>query len=88
VISLSRYAALLARRELKQTIAVSMIGRLPIGITGLAILLLVQTSTDSFSKGGAAAACYVIGLGSVASSIATARDSPCSAAASRSRQHW
>jgi predicted MFS family arabinose efflux permease len=69
VISLSRYAALLARRELKQTIAVSMIGRLPIGITGLAILLLVQTSTDSFSKGGAAAACYVIGLATVAPAL-------------------
>jgi predicted MFS family arabinose efflux permease len=66
VISLARYAALLTPRDLKQTIAVSMIGRLPIGITGLAILLLVQTSTDSFSKGGAAAACYVIGLATVA----------------------
>lgn len=69
MISLARYAALLARRDLKQTIAVSMIGRLPIGITGLAILLLVQTSTDSFSKGGAAAACYVIGLATVAPAL-------------------
>lgn len=69
VISLARYAALLAPRDLKQTIAASMIGRLPIGITGLAILLLVQTSTDSFSKGGAAAACYVIGLATVAPAL-------------------
>jgi hypothetical protein len=36
VISLARYAALLEPRDLKQTIAASMIGRLPIGITGLA----------------------------------------------------
>jgi hypothetical protein len=33
-----------------------MIGRLPIGITGLAILLLVQTSTGSFARGDARAA--------------------------------
>src|SRR6185295_13308084 len=63
---LARYAALLEPRDLKQTIAASMVGRLPIGITGLAILQLVQAATDSFSKGGAAAACYVIGLAAVA----------------------
>jgi MFS family permease len=51
---------------MKQSIAASMIGRLPIGITGLAILLLVQAATDSFSKGGAATACYVVGLATVA----------------------
>jgi MFS family permease len=66
VISLARYVALLEPRDVKQTIAASMIGRLPIGITGLAILLLVQAATDSFSKGGAAAACYVTGLAAVA----------------------
>jgi hypothetical protein len=52
VISLARYVALLGPRELRQTIAASMIGRLPIGITGLAILLLVQTNTGSFARGG------------------------------------
>lgn len=62
VISLARYAALLQPRELRQTIAASMVGRLPIGITGLAILLLVQTATGSFAKAGTATACYVIGL--------------------------
>jgi len=69
MISLARYVALLEPRDLKQTIAASMIGRLPIGITGLAILLLVQAATDSFSKGGAAAACYVIGLAAVAPAL-------------------
>lgn len=44
----------------------SMIGRLPIGVTGLAILLLVQGATSSFGVGGAAAACYVTGLAFVA----------------------
>jgi MFS family permease len=69
VISLARYTALLQARDMKQTIAASMIGRLPIGITGLAILLLVQAATDSFSKGGAAAACYVIGLATIAPAL-------------------
>ena len=69
VISLARYVALLQPRELRQTIAASMIGRLPIGITGLAILLLVQTATGSFARGGAATACYVIGLATVAPAL-------------------
>ena len=69
MISLARYAALLKPREMKQTITASMIGRLPIGITGLAILLLVQGATDSFARGGAATACYVIGLATVAPAV-------------------
>lgn len=46
--------------------AASLLGRLPIGVTGLAILLLVQTSSGSFALGGAAAGCYVSGLAVVA----------------------
>jgi MFS family permease len=66
MISLARYAALLEPRDLRVTITASMIGRLPIGITGLAILLLVQTATGSFALGGAATAAYVVGLAAVA----------------------
>ena len=66
MLSLVRYRALLQPREMKQTIAASMLGRLPIGVTGLAILLLVQSATGSFARGGAATACYVVGLGIVA----------------------
>ncbi len=69
MISLTRYIALLRPRELRQTVAASIIGRLPIGITGLAILLLVQTTTGSFARGGAATACYVIGLATVAPAL-------------------
>jgi hypothetical protein len=65
VISLARYSALLRPREFRQTVGASIVGRLPIGITGLAILLLVQTTTGSFARGGAATACYVIGLATV-----------------------
>jgi MFS family permease len=66
MISLARYIALLQPRDLRLTVSASMIGRLPIGITGLAILLLVQTATGSFALGGAATASYVIGLAAVA----------------------
>jgi MFS family permease len=69
MISLARYVALLQPRDLRQTITASMIGRLPIGITGLAILLLVQTATSSFAVGGAATASYVVGLAVVAPAL-------------------
>jgi MFS family permease len=62
VISLSRYAALLERPELRQTIVASVIGRLPIGILGLAILLATQASSGSFGVAGAVAASYLAGL--------------------------
>ena len=69
MISLARYAALLRPRELRTTFAASVLGRLPIGITGLAILLLVQTSRGSFASGGAATACYITGLAVVSPAL-------------------
>lgn len=66
MISLARYTALLQAREVRQIFAASLIGRLPIGITGLAILILVQSSTGSFAQGGAATGCYVAGLAAIA----------------------
>ena len=66
MISLSRYRALLAIPGMGRTFATSMLGRLPIGVTGLAILLLMQSASASFAQGGAAAACYVTGLALVA----------------------
>ena len=62
VISLSRYATLLERVELRRTIVASVIGRLPIGILGLAILLATQEATGSFGHAGAVAASYLAGL--------------------------
>lgn len=50
----------------RQIFAASLLGRLPIGVTGLAILLLMQTASGSFALGGAAAGCYVTGLALVA----------------------
>src|SRR3990172_5483411 len=66
VISLARYAALLEQPALRSAILASVLGRLPIGITGLAILLLAQDTTGSFARGGAIAACYVAGLATAA----------------------
>ena len=66
MISLARYRTLLAIPGMARTFATSMLGRLPIGVTGLAILLLMQNASASFAQGGAAAACYVSGLALVA----------------------
>jgi MFS family permease len=69
MISLQGYVALFARGDLRRTFVLSILGRLPIGLTGLAILLLVQISTGSFARGGAAAACYVVGLAAIAPAL-------------------
>jgi MFS family permease len=66
VISLARYATLLERADLRRTIVASVIGRLPIGILGLAILLATQASSGSFGLAGAVAACYLAGLATMA----------------------
>lgn len=66
VISLARYTALLEQPALRSAILASVLGRLPIGITGLAILMLAQDTTGSFARGGVIAACYVAGLATVA----------------------
>ena len=69
MISLAPYKSVLASRELRYLFAASLIGRLPIGMSGLAILLLVQGASDSFATGGAATGCYVAGLSCVARAI-------------------
>lgn len=66
MISLARYAAIFAHPELRAAIAASIVGRLPIGITGLSILLLVQRATGSFADSGAMTAAYIAGLASIA----------------------
>lgn len=66
MISLARYSALLVQPELRSAIAASVLGRLPIGILGLAILMLAQHTTGSFARAGSIAACYVAGLATVA----------------------
>jgi Major Facilitator Superfamily len=62
----ARYAALLAARDLRTALIASLVGRLPVGIAGLAILLLVQSVNGSFASAGAATASYVAGLAALA----------------------
>jgi MFS family permease len=63
---LSRYADLFRVPGLRATLAASIVGRLPIGIATLAILLFLQDLTGSFALAGSAAALYVLGLATVA----------------------
>ena len=74
MISLGPYRTVLASRELRYLFAASIIGRLPIGMTGLAILLLVQGASDSFATGGATTGCYVAGLACVAPALGRVMD--------------
>jgi MFS family permease len=74
MISLDRYRAVFAVPGMTRTFWTSMLGRLPIGVTGLAILLLMQGASASFAQGGAAAACYVTGLAIVAPLLGRAID--------------
>lgn len=66
MISFVRYATLLALPEVKQSFLSSFLGRIPIGITGLAVLLLVQEVTGSYAMAGAVGASYVGGLAAAA----------------------
>ncbi len=66
VISLERYKRLFRQPHLAATYGASMVGRLPMGIAGLAILLYVQSGTGSFAAAGAVSALYVLGLAAIA----------------------
>ena len=69
MISLAPYARLLAEPELRALFTASVVGRLPVGMGGLAILLLVQSASGSFAIGGAASAAYIAGLATVAPAL-------------------
>jgi MFS family permease len=59
---MQRYRALFATSHVAGAVAASIIGRLPISITGFAILLYAQAETSSFERAGAISAIYVLGL--------------------------
>lgn len=65
-ISLQRYSELLRVPGLRRALAASFVGRIPIGVATLAILLFLQARTGSFAMAGSAAALYVLGLAAVA----------------------
>lgn len=64
--SFARYGALLHVPDLRAIAVASIIGRLPIGMAGLAILLLMQSTRQSFVDAGLASGCYVAGLALIA----------------------
>lgn len=66
MISLQRYVTLFAQPELRATILASLVGRLPIGISGLALLLLVQAREGSFIDSGLVTSAYLAGLAGIA----------------------
>ena len=66
MISLQRYAALFAEPDLRAAILASLLGRLPIGISGLALLLLVQAREASFTDAGLVTSAYLAGLAGIA----------------------
>jgi MFS family permease len=66
MISLARYATVLALPDVPQAFVSSFIGRIPIGIAGLAILLLVQSVEGSYAQAGLVGAVYVAGLAAAA----------------------
>lgn len=62
MISLEKYKSVVASPGLGFLFAASIIGRLPIGMSGLSILLLVRGASGSFASGGAATGSFVAGL--------------------------
>ena len=69
MISMSTYVKLFADGSVRYLYAASVIGRLPIGMCGLAILLLVQGARGSFVTAGATTGFYVAGLAVIAPAL-------------------
>ncbi len=63
MINLSPYRTLFRDRELRRIVLSSILPRLPAGINGLALTLMVQSIYDSFGVGGTVSAAYLIALG-------------------------
>lgn len=63
---LGRYRQLLRHRGIPRLVVSGAIGRLPIGIFTLAIVLLVKRETGSFAEAGIASAGWALGAGLVA----------------------
>jgi MFS family permease len=59
---LGSYRRLLAHSDVREAFAVSLLGRLPIGMVGLALLLLVQLSEASYASFGFVTSAYIAGL--------------------------
>jgi MFS family permease len=63
---LGRYRTLMRQPGVPRLVVSVLIGRIPIGIFSLAIVLLVRAETHSFAQAGAASAAWALGAGVVA----------------------
>jgi MFS family permease len=66
MVGVERYAAFLREPGMARMLLASIVGRVPIGVATLAILMSVQAHAGSFAQSGIAAASYVFGLAVVA----------------------
>ncbi|HUJ87972.1 MAG TPA: MFS transporter [Burkholderiales bacterium] len=64
--SFSRYAVVLAVPGVKESFWASLLGRLPIGMCGLALLLLTQAAGGTYASSGLVTGAYVTGLAIIA----------------------
>ncbi len=64
--SLRAYPELLRPPDARRLLIAALLGRVPVGIFSLAIVLVVRRQTGSFAQAGAATAAFAIGAGLVA----------------------
>ena len=64
--SLRRYRALLQTPQVRRLLSASVLGRLPVGMVGLALVLLVRHAGGSFGLAGLTAGSFSLGAGVVA----------------------
>lgn len=74
MIAAGPYARLLRIPEVRQLMVSSVIGRIPVGLSTLALVLFLQGRAASLADAGIAAACYVLGLAAMAPVIGRAVD--------------
>lgn len=71
---LARYSAVLRGHRTAVPLLASVVGRLSLGMTGLALLLLVKETTGSYASAGLVSACYALAFGVFGPSRARSAD--------------
>ena len=71
---LARYSAVLRGHGTAVPLVASVVGRLSLGMTGLALLLLVKDATGSYASAGLVSACYALAFGVFGPSRARSAD--------------
>lgn len=74
MILLDRYASVLRGTGAAAPLAASIVGRLPLGMTGLAVLLLVRDTTGSYAVAGGVSAAYALSYALVSPARARTAD--------------